>query len=168
MAGLDPPRPLLPEDDREAFDCGRDSLNQWFRRHAWHNQHSGVSRTSVLCDPATGALIGYVSLSTAQIARGFLAKSSQRRQPDPVPAILLGQLAVDRRYHRRGHARSLLWYALNTALRFSRDVGCFAVVTHPLDEALRDFYRRFGFEDLPFDPQRAMAVRMIDLERSGF
>jgi hypothetical protein len=32
---------------------------------------------------------------------------------------------------------------------------------------VREFYRRCGFEDLPFDPRRAMIVRMIDLERSG-
>jgi hypothetical protein len=33
---------------------------------------------------------------------------------------------------------------------------------------LRQFYQRFGFEDLPGDPQRGMVVRMIDLERSGW
>jgi len=41
-------------------------------------------------------------------------------------------------------------------------------MTHPLDEGVRAFYARWGFEDLPFDPQRAMIVRMIDLNESGF
>ena len=58
-------------------------------------------------------------------------------------------------------------FALTTAVRLSRDIGCFAVVTHPLDDGVRDFYRRFGFEDLPFDPGRAMAVRIVDLEKAG-
>jgi hypothetical protein len=61
-----------------------------------------------------------------------------------------------------------MWFALTTAVRFSKDIGCFGVVTHPLDDELRAFYRRFGFEDLPFDPRRAMIVRVIDLERNGF
>jgi GNAT superfamily N-acetyltransferase len=168
MAGLTPPRPLAIADDRETFDCGRDSLNQWFRRHAWRNQVQDVSRTSVVCDPATGAVIGYVSLTAAQIERGHLPKSAQRNRPDPVPVILLGQLAIDRRHHGRGYARSLLLFALTTAVRLSNDIGCFGVLTHPLDDEVRAFYRRFGFEDLPFDPHRSMIVRMADLKQSGF
>jgi hypothetical protein len=39
------------------------------------------------------------------------------------------------------------------------------VITHPLDEALRGFYARWGFQDVPFDPRRAMIVRMVDLKR---
>jgi hypothetical protein len=42
------------------------------------------------------------------------------------------------------------------------------VLTHPLDEDVSAFYARFGFEDLPYDPRRAMAVRIVDLERAGF
>ena len=168
MAGLTPPRPLAAEDDRDGFDCGRDSLNQWFRRHAWRNQEGGTSRTSVVRDSATGAIVGYVSLSAAQIDRTFLPKSVQRNRPDPVPALLLGQLAVDARHHGRGYARSLLFFALTTAVRLSRDMDCFCVLTHPLDDGVRDFYRRFGFEDLPFDPLHSMAVRIVDLIASGF
>ena len=168
MAGLTPPRPLSADDDRESFDCGRDSLNQWFRRHAWRNQQTGASRTNVVCDPVTRAIVGYVSLCTGQIGRAFLPKSAQRNMPDPLPVILVGQLAIDQRYQGRGYARSLLWFALMTALRLSKDVGCFGVLTHPLDDGLRQFYRRFGFEDLPGDPQRGMMVRLIDLESSGW
>ncbi|MGI8839212.1 MAG: GNAT family N-acetyltransferase [Caulobacteraceae bacterium] len=168
MAGLTPPRPLTVEDDRRAFDCGRDSLNLWFRRHAWRNQASGVSRTSVVCDREGGQIVGYVSLSAAQIERAHLPKVARRNQPDPLPALLLGQLAVDLAHQGRGYARSLVIFALTTAVRFSREIGCFCVITHPLDDRVRTFYRGFGFEDLPFDPRGAMAVRIADLERNGF
>jgi predicted N-acetyltransferase YhbS len=168
MGGLTPPRPLTGGDEREGFDCGRESINQWFRRYAWRNHQSGVSRTNIVCDRDTGEIVGCVSLCAAQIERGFLPKSAQRNQPDPMPVILLGQLAIDRRYQGRGYARSLVWFALMISVRFSRDVGCFGVLTHPLDEGLRAFYRRFGFEDLPFDPGRSMIVRIVDLERNGF
>jgi predicted N-acetyltransferase YhbS len=168
MAGLTPPRPLSGDDDRESFDCGRESINQWFRRHAWRNQQSGASRTNIVCDTNTGAIVGCVALCAAQIERAFLPKSAQRNQPDPIPAVLLAQLAIDRRYQGRGYARSLMWFALTTSVRFSKDVGCFGVLTHPLDNELRAFYQRFGFEDLPFDPGRAMIVRIADLERNGF
>ena len=168
MAEVTPPRPLSQDDDRSQFNCGRDSLNAWFRRHAWHNHVSGISRTSVICDADAGSIVGYVTLSAAQIEREFLAKAHQRNKPDPVPATLLGQLAVDQTHQGQGHARSLLLFALSTALRASRDVGSFGVITHPIDEHVRQFYWRWGFEDVPFDPNRSMIVRMVDLEKSGF
>lgn len=168
MAGLTPPRPLTINDNRDGFDCGRESLNQWFRRHAWRNQETGVSRTNVVCDKETGQIVGYVSLSAAQIERAFLTKAEQRNRPDPIPALLLGQLAVDRRYQGKGYARSLMFFALTTAARLANDIGCFCVLTHPLDDGVRAFYRAFGFEDVPFDPSRSMAVRIVDLLANGF
>lgn len=166
MAGLSPPQPLTTAHDFSAFDCGRESLNQWLHRRALGNQESGASRTSVICDDDRVA--GFVVLSAAQIERAFLPKSQQRNRPDPLPAILLGQLAVDRDYQGKGVARSLLIYALTTAVRLSEQIGCFCVLTHPLDDSVRQFYRNFGFEDLPFDPARSMAVRIIDLKHNGF
>ncbi len=157
------PRPLRESDDRESFDCGRDALNLWFRRHAWPNHLSGASRVNVLQDDATGRIVGFVALSATQIERAFLPKARQRNSPDPIPATLLGRLAIDRSFQRQGHAASLLRFALATALRASTQVGSFGVVTHPLDEGARRFYAHFGFEDLPFDPRRAMIVRMADL-----
>ena len=168
MAEVAPPRPLSQDDDRTQFDCGRDSLNAWFRRHAWQNHVSGISRTTVICDTGAGPIVGYVSLSAAQIEREFLAKAHQRNKPDPVPATLLGQLAIHRTHQGQGFARSLLLFALTTALRASRDVGSFGVITHAIDEHARQFYERWGFEDVPFDPRRSMIVRMIDLEKSGW
>jgi GNAT superfamily N-acetyltransferase len=167
MAGITPPRPLAETDDRDRFDCGRDALNHWFQRHALANHAAGISRINIICDAATGEIVGYITLSAAQIERAFLPKSHQRNKPDPVPVTLLGQLAIHKDHQGLGHARSLLLFALRTALRASREIGSFGVITHPLDEQARGFYRRWGFQDLPFDPRRAMIVRMVDLERNG-
>jgi GNAT superfamily N-acetyltransferase len=167
VAEITPPRPLAEEDDRDAFDCGRESLNAWFRRHAWHDHVSGVSRSSVICDAETGIIAGYVTLSAGQIEREFLAKADQRNRPDPVPVALLGQLAVARSYQGHGHARALLLHALTTTARLSREIGIFGVITHPIDDGVRRFYARWGFEDLHFDPKRAMIVRIKDLAKSG-
>ncbi|MGD9537319.1 MAG: GNAT family N-acetyltransferase [Alphaproteobacteria bacterium] len=167
MAEITLPRPLAETDDRNGFDCGRESMNQWFRRHAWANHAAGLSRANVICDAATNQIVGYVTLSAGQIERAALPKPLQRNKPDPVPATLLGQLAVHKDHQGKGYARSLLFFALRAALRASHDVGSFGVFTHPLDDAARGFYARWGFADLPYDPRRAMIVRMVDLERSG-
>lgn len=162
-----PPRPLAEADDRQAFDCGRQSMNNWFRRHAWANHAGGSSRVSVITDAGSGAIVGYVTLSAAQIERAFLPKSQQRNRPDPLPVTLLGHVAVHKDYQGQGHAASLLLYALRMALAAAELIGSVGVITHPLDDGVRAFYTRHGFEDLPFDPRRAMIVRMVDLRKSG-
>ncbi len=161
-----PPRPLAESDNRDSFDCGRESLNTWFRRHAWANHTVGASRVSVIADAETGQIIGYVTLSAAQIERAYLPKQQQRNRPDPVPVTLLGQLAVDKNFQGHGHAASLLLYALKMAIRAAEMVGSMGVITHPLDDSVRGFYARWGFETLPFDPRGAMMVRTVDLLRS--
>jgi GNAT superfamily N-acetyltransferase len=166
MAAVTLPRPLAEDDDRSQFDCGRESLNTWFRRHAWGNQASGASRVNVIADAMSGRIVGYVTLSAAQIERAFLPKSLQRNRPDPLPVTLLGQLAVDKDYQGQRHAVSLLVFALKTASRAAEMVGSVGVITHPLDDGVRSFYAKWGFADLPFDPRRAMMVRMVDLQRS--
>jgi GNAT superfamily N-acetyltransferase len=166
MAAISAPRAIAETDDRNSFDCGRESMNLWFRRHALANHAAGLSRVNVICDDAMG-IVGYVTLSAGQIERAALPRPQQRNKPDPLPATLLGQLAIHKDHQGNGHARSLLHFALRTAFRASRDIASFGVFTHPLDETARRFYGRWGFQDLPFDPRRAMIVRMIDLERSG-
>lgn len=121
---------------------------------------------NVITDAASGRIVGYVALSAAQIERAFLPKSQQRNRPDPVPATWLGQLAVDKAFQGQGHAASLLLFALRTALVASESIGSMGVLTHPLDDGVRGFYGRWGFRDLPFDPRRAMFVRMVDLRES--
>ena len=166
MPTVHAPRPLAEEDDRSVFDCGRESMNLWFRRHAWANHAGGISRVSVLTIPDTRQIIGYVTLSAAQIERAFLPKPQQRNRPDPIPVTLLGQLAVDRQFQGRGHAASLLQFALKTAIIAADRIGSLGVIAHPLDENVRGFYARWGFTDLSMDPRRSMMVRMVDLKAS--
>lgn len=160
-------RPLTADDDRYSFDCGREALNRWFWHHAWEDQEADMSRTSVVCDPATGNLIGYVSLTMAQIENGHLPKTMPGERSTVLPAILLGRLAVDQRFQGLGHARSLMHFAVVNAVRFARNIGCFCMLTHPLDDGVRAFFHALGFEDLPCDPARGIAVRIIDLEHNG-
>ncbi len=162
------PRPLEETDNRAQFDCGREVLNNWFLRNAWRNHKDGVSRTYVVEGDEPGTIAGYVTLSTGSIERAFVSKRDQRNKPDPLPIVLLGQLAVDKAYQGKGYARSLLQFALQTSVKLTELVGGYGVLTHPLDDQVREFYRNWGFEDLPHDPKRSMFVRMVDLKNSGF
>ena len=157
------PRPLVREDDRSGFDCGKESLNKWFHNRAWKNQVANVSRTNVICDSDTGKIVGYVSLANTEIRRSLLTKKYQRNMPDPIPALLLGQLAVDSKYQGQGVAGHLLLFAYKTTLNIATQTGCYGLVTHPIDDNARNFYERMGFENNPFDAEGSMIIRMSDL-----
>ena len=167
MAAVEPPRLLRTGDDCDSFDCGRESLNIWLRRRAQSNQAGNLSRTSVLCDAQSGAIVAFCALSAAQLERAVLPRRDQRNKPDPLPALLLGQLAVAVSRQGEGHARALLLFAFGVAVRAARQIGIFGLITHPLDDAIRAFYRRHGFVDLPQDPRGTMIVRTQDLTASG-
>lgn len=94
-------------------------------------------------------------------------KSSQRNRPDPVPVALLGQLAIAKAYQGQGHSTSLLRFAFATAVKASESIGIFGIITHPIDEVARAIYAKFGFNDLPFDPNRAMIVRIDEVKAYG-
>ncbi len=121
----------------------------------------------VCTDPDDG-IAGCIALSAARSERAWLPRRAQRNRPAPIPAILLGRLAVDRDHRKKGYAASLVQFAFATAVRLAADIGCYGVLTHPLDEELRAFYVRFGFRDLPFGPRRGMFVRIAGLEAIGF
>ena len=98
-AAFTPPRPLAADDDTAAFDCGRDALNHWFRRHAWRNQELGVSRTTVICDAKAGDIVGYVSLSTAKLfVATYLGHCARQRIKEPPRHH---QTAAPRRWQER-------------------------------------------------------------------
>lgn len=159
-------RPLRKTDNREAFDCGQPVLNNWFRRHAWGNEKESASRTYVLVDETNERVAGYVTLATGQLERVFLPKSKQRNKPDPVPILLLGQLAVDQSYQGRGFAVELMRHAFSVSVEVSRSVGAVALVTHPLNDSVQQFYARWGFEPLQNETHQAMMILTKDLELS--
>lgn len=167
MGALSKPRPLEANDNRNEFDCGRPSLNTWFQTHAWRNQQLGTSRTNVI-NTEHNKIVAYVSVAAAEIKREYLPKSQQRNRPESIPAVLLGQLAVDSTYQGQGIAQSLLFFTFHTTIRISEQIGCACLITHPLDDKARNFYAHWGFEDTPFDPRGSMIIRVSDLKNNGF
>ena len=165
---ITPPRPLQQGDDLTAFDCGQSSLNKWLQNHAWRNQQTGASRTNVVCDNASGQLVGYVSLSSGSIERGAMKRGLRHGKPEIIPVTLLGQLAVDENFVGQNLGESLLYFALKTAFNMSKHVGTLGVMTHPLNENARQFYLRYGFEEIPGDQRGALLLRIKDIEASGF
>lgn len=152
MKTLDLTPPVLITADHELadFDSGELSLDTWLKKRALKNHASGASRCFVLC--RGGAVIGYYSLSAGVISHEGAPKAMRRNMPDPLPVLLLGRLAVDRRYHNQGFGKSLLRDAMMRAVNVSGDAGVFAILVHALSEQARRFYLSRGFVESPLQP----------------
>ena len=121
----------------------------------------------MICDGDTGLIAGYVSLSAAQIERGFLPKSQRRNKPEPIPVTLLGQLAVAATHQGQGHAKSLLAFALRSAVAAAEHVGSYAVITHPLDDQVRAFTPASILRICPPTPSAPCTYELRSLSRRG-
>jgi ribosomal protein S18 acetylase RimI-like enzyme len=74
------------------------------------------------------------------------------RHADPVPALLLGRLAVDRRCANLGIGTALAAHVLATAVELNERAACRTVVVTALNTNARSWWERLGFH--PFEPDR--------------
>ena len=82
------------------------SLNQWLRRRALKNEASGASRTFVVC--LGEEVVGYYALAMGSILRRQAPEKIKRELPEAIPVMVLGRLAVDRKWQGPGVGSGLL------------------------------------------------------------
>jgi len=144
------PEPIDPQrHDRSAFDSGAPELDDWLRRYAAQNRRRNTAATWVITDAAL-TVVGYVSLSMTGIDRWSAPAAVAKHSPDPVPALLIGRLAVDRSVAGIGVGTALVAHVLATAVDLNERAACRAVVVTAFDESARSWWERLGFH--PFDP----------------
>jgi GNAT superfamily N-acetyltransferase len=86
--------------------------------------------------------------------------------PDPIPVVVLGRLAIDRRYQNRRLGRNLLRDANVRALEVARIAGAVALMVHALSDDARRFYLSSGFVPLPSQPM-TLYLLLRSLEQTG-
>jgi GNAT superfamily N-acetyltransferase len=148
------------------FDSGEPTLDEWLKRRALKNSAGGASRCFVVC--SQNKVAGYYSLSASAIAHELAAKALRRNMPDPLPALLLGRLAVHRDYHNQGLGSALLRDAMLRCVNIAQHAGVFAVLLHALHDRARQFYLSRGFVQSPLQEMTLMmtiaTIRTIVLE----
>ena len=152
--GIKSPATITADHDLATFDCGEAFLNDWLKRRALKNHASGTSRCFVVCSSAT--VIGYYSLSAGAICHESAPKNLRRNMPDPLPVLLLGRLAVDKRYHNQGIGQALLRDAMLRAVSVASNAGVFALLVHALSDQAKQFYISRGFVVSPLQPMTLM------------
>lgn len=127
------------------FDCGEPSLNKWLARRA--RKSDGLSsRTYVVVN--SGNVAAYYCLSAGSVDRRPFPSRIKRNMPDPIPVIVLGRLAVDKRFQNRGLGTDILRHSLIQAISASDIIGFRAMLIHSLNEKVRDYYEGLGFSRL--------------------
>jgi predicted N-acetyltransferase YhbS len=160
-----PLEPLRGKHSTEGFECGEDSLDTWLARHARQAEASGSARVFVTTvDGET--VVGFYALAAASVSPDDGTERLMRGQSkhQPVPAILLGRLAVDSDHQGNQIGRSLLQDALLKSATAADSIGARAVIVHAISDRAVHFYERFGFEPSPTDPHHLILL-MKDLRK---
>ncbi|AOO79924.1 GNAT family N-acetyltransferase [Bosea vaviloviae] len=145
------PEPLSEQHDLSTFDCGKPALDQWLRQRALSNHHKGF--TAVMVIQSERRVIGYYGLAPTAITPTALSRSLRTGQPpDPVPCLLLGQLATDRRWSGQGIGTGLLKHAFGRCVQVAGLIGGRALLVRAIDDEARSFWLRRGFVPSNSDP----------------
>ena len=112
-------------------------------------------------------IAGCYALSAAAFRRDDLPTELARRLPRyPIPAAVLGRLAVSSSHRGRGLGEHLLADALHRVMAASSALAIYAVIVDAKNESAKAFYRRYGFQPLPEQPTR-LFLPMSTLPDSG-
>jgi GNAT superfamily N-acetyltransferase len=155
--------PLTHSRGLDDFDSGSPARDTWLRTHALPGQATGDAMTQVA--ELGGRVIGFYALSTAAMLRSALPGALRRNAPDPVPALLIGQLAVDRRYQGRGIGLALVHDAMRSALLVSRFAGWRLLAVSPDGAQAAAFWAKLDFVAVPGISPALMALTQTMVRR---
>lgn len=118
-----------------------------------------------------GRVVGYYGLAPTAIVPSVLPRAIRTGQsPDPVPCLLLGQLATDISWAGRGIGTGLIKHALERCVTASALVGGRALLVNAVDADAAAFWRRRGFvpsKDEPLVLFRSIAAIAASLAQAN-
>lgn len=118
---------------------------------ALSNQQKGF--TVVIVVHVAGRVVGYYGLAPMAVVPSILPRSIRTGQPpDPVPCLLLGQLATDMEWAGHGIGTGLLKHALERCVQAAQLIGGRALMVNAVDEDAARFWQRRGFISSRDDP----------------
>ena len=78
--------------------------------------------------------------------------------PEPIPVVVLGWLAVDRKEQGHRLGSNLLPDAITRTVEAAEIIGVRALLVHAVHERAHDFYLHHDFEPSPTDPMHLMLL----------
>lgn len=135
---------------RDPFTCGSEPLDRFLKQQAAQDQRRDLSSTYVALAQDGVSILGYVTVVPTVVALTAPPVQLARvAKVGPLPALLVGRLAVDREHQGRGIGKALLEYSLRLAVQAASSTGCVMVVVDAKEPALFPYYQHLGFAALP-------------------
>jgi predicted GNAT family N-acyltransferase len=143
----------LGDHDRAAFSCGEASLDRYIREQASQDVKRGLASVFVITakdDPKQ--ILAYYTLSSRELKLDQLPEEIAKKtgKYGHVGVTLLGRMAVAEKYKGTGGALTLM-NALHKSLLAATNVASLAVFVEAIDSDAANFYRKYGFIELPED-----------------
>lgn len=155
---------LDKKHNRNDFDCGKELLNNYLKNIAGQDIRRKLSACFVLAEKETNNIQGYYTLSNNSIPLSSFPEPIKKKLPnsyDSIPTTLLGRLAIDKNYQRKGFGKILLIDALKRSYELSKEIGSFAVVVDPIDKEAELFYEKYDFIKLPDSEKMIIASKTL-------
>ena len=152
--------PLGKQHHRAAFSCAQPDLDTFLREHALQDQERNLSRTFVLTPAAIpGEIFAYYTLAPYMLAYDALPAALRKRLPKqvPLPATLLGRLAVATSRQSQGLGTTVLLAAMRDVLRSTRILPSLGIVVDAKTDRLVAYYSTRGFVRLEDRPRHLIA-----------
>jgi ribosomal protein S18 acetylase RimI-like enzyme len=149
--------------NRKAFECEEQQLTQYIRKQVSQDIKKKLAICFVAAD-SDNNVIGYYTLSSESLGREQIPEKYLKKVPQNynAPVILLGRLARDLTAKGTGLGEHLLLDALFRAFTLSEEsIGAMAVVVDPINEYAVNFYRKYGFEQLPDSEKMFLPMNTI-------
>lgn len=146
---------LVSSHHRDAFDCGKPSLNLFIQQRAGQYERKGMARTFVAVTPGDVRVLGFYSLAMSSISFERLPDDVRKKLPrHPIPALLLAQLAVDKSQQGQGLGRVLMGDAFRKCVELADTVGTNSMIVEAIDEEAIRFYCKYGFTPFVDQPDK--------------
>jgi GNAT superfamily N-acetyltransferase len=156
--------PLNTTHDRPSFYCGVEMLDHYLQRQAGQDVKRHISRVFVAAETDhPKKVVGYYTLSSLSIELNQLPEELFRKLPKyPIPAVLIGRLAVSQSAQGKGAGKMLLADAVKRVLVVSDEIAIYAIVVDAINRDAQKFYESFGFTLLRDESHRLfLAIKSI-------
>ncbi len=135
---------LLDKQDRSAFDSGISPLDNYLKSMATQDMRRGLATCLVAMHVDGNTLAGFYTLSASTVALHDLPKGHNFGRYTSIPAVLIGRLAVDRRFQRQGLGRILLLDAMRQMS--ATIIAAALLIVEAKNDRAAAFYRHCGFQ----------------------
>lgn len=155
--------------NRDNFDCGENSLNNFIKSQANQRQkrHDAVTHVAVSRDSEIPKIIlGFYTLSNNALLYQSLPKKQVKVLPEmqAIPSVKIARLARNSLYTNSGFGEYILMDALRYIYKMATtQIGIYAIDVDVVNEHVKKFYKKFGFTELQ-DSEASMFITIETVE----